>query len=78
MRFPGRAELALDAQVKLQTTALKPGAASSSEIRRLRNFHQPEQFAVELARQRFAAGRHGELNVVDAIDRHSIIQAARR
>jgi hypothetical protein len=66
MRFLGRAKVRFDAKVQLQSATLKPSTATSSEIRRLGDFHEAQSLAVKPARHRFAADRHGQLNVIDA------------
>ena len=70
MRFPGRAKIGLDAEVQLQEATLEPGTATRSEIRRLGNFGQPKKLAIEPAHQRFTPSRHGQLNVIDAVNGH--------
>jgi hypothetical protein len=64
MRFLGRQELFLHAQVKLQLAALKPSTAAARKFGRLRKLEQAKQLDVERSRLFFATGRHGELHVV--------------
>ena len=66
--LPRRAEVGVHAQVDLDRAALEPGPAASRERRRLGQLGDPEQARVEGARLRLAAGRHGELHVIDADD----------
>ena len=70
MRLAGRAKLRVDAEMHLQLAVLEPRAAPPGEGRRLRDLGNLQQAGVELAGAVLAALRHGELDVVEAHDRH--------
>jgi hypothetical protein len=70
MRLLRGDEVRIDAEVDLDAVALEPGAAALGEFRRLRNFRDSENAFLEGARQRFAACRHRELDMVDRDERH--------
>jgi len=54
--------------VDLDRAALEPGPAAGRERRGLGELGDPEQARVERAGLRLAAGRHGELHVIDPDD----------
>ena len=61
-------EAVLDADVQLLGADLEPDAAARPERLRLLQLLEPEQAAEEAARRLLAAGRRGELNVVDPFE----------
>jgi hypothetical protein len=58
----------LDAKMKLLIAEREPDAAADREVRRLYQFFQPQQGTVEGAGLRFAAARHGELQMIEPDD----------
>jgi hypothetical protein len=68
MSLAGGREGLLDADVQLAAAAAEPRAAARRERGGLRHLAHAEQTAVERARSLLAAGRSGDLNVVDARD----------
>ena len=77
MRLPRRRELGLDADVELLRPDAEPDAAARPQRLRLRELLEPEQLAEEPARLRLAAGRRGELDVVDAVEHAAQDRVAR-
>src|SRR4051794_1468009 len=72
MRLRRRGELVLDPDVELPPVGQRePRAAARRERRRLLDLLQPEQLAEERARRRLAAGRRGDLHMVEADDPHA-------
>ena len=67
---PRRREPVLDAAMHFLHHALEPDSSAVEEGLGLREFAQPQQFAVEAASLVFAAAWYGELNVRDAVDGH--------
>jgi len=65
MRFPGRPEILLHAQVNLHLAALEPAAAAFGKLARLRNFAHAENAGVKAACAFLLAWRHGELHVLN-------------
>jgi len=63
-----RPEVRLNAKMHAQCTALEPHAAAPGEVRRLRHFGQSERAAIELTSESLLPGRHGELNMVEAVN----------
>jgi hypothetical protein len=70
MRSLGRTKIGLDAEVQLQSAAVEPRAPARSEIRGLGNFLEAQKPAVKAPYQRFAAGGHGQLDVIDSVNGH--------
>ena len=70
VRLARRGEGLLDADVQLLRARPEPAAAAGPERLRLRQLLHPEQAAVERARLLLAPWRSGDLDVVDAEDRH--------
>ena len=68
MRLARRSELLLDADVQLLRSDPEPDPAAGAERLGLLELLEPEQPAEEAARLRLAAGRRGELDVVDAVE----------
>ena len=64
MRLAGGTEVVLDADMDLQPPGPEPGAAAGREGRRLGHLGHAEDVAVEPAQQVLAAGRAGDLHVV--------------
>ena len=71
MRLARRRERVLDADVQLLRAGLEPGASARPQGWRLGYLGQAEQLAVEPARLVLAAGRRGQLNVIDPDDAHA-------
>jgi len=69
VRLSGWAEVLLHAQVKLHAFAGKPSSTARGQRRGLGNFPHTEEVGVEVARRRFFTRWHGELHVVDAVER---------
>jgi hypothetical protein len=63
--FPCRPEVRLHAQVNFETLTLKPTAAALRQMGRLGHFFDSQRAPVESAGEIFAAGRHGQLHVID-------------
>ena len=61
-------ELLLDADVQLLHPDLEPDAAAGAQRLRLLDFLEAEQPAEEAARLGLAAGRRGQLDVIDAVE----------
>jgi len=78
MRFAGRRERILDADVKLLLAGPEPTAAARAERLGLRQLLQPEQAAVERAGLGLAAARRRDLHVVDSGDRHARLSTIAR
>src|SRR5512138_1154694 len=70
MGLTRRAEIGLDAEVKLHDACLEPRAAALCQLWRLGELGEAEHARVEGARRCLAAGRHGDLNMVDGADAH--------
>src|SRR5580658_802344 len=68
MRFLGRREISLDADVHLPIAALKPASAACAQHRRLFDFLHAEERAVKFARRGLASFGRGDLNVIDSGD----------
>jgi lipopolysaccharide/colanic/teichoic acid biosynthesis glycosyltransferase len=68
--FAGGGELLLDSDMELLRSSLEPAAAARLQRPRLWQLFEPEHGAVECTRGRLTAGRSGDLDVVDADDRH--------
>ena len=68
MRLRGRAKVVCNADVKRVVAGSEPHTAARPEHLRLRNLLEPEQLAVEAPRVVLAAGRRGDLHVVEADD----------
>ena len=77
MRLPRRRELRLDPDVELLRPEPEPDAAAALQRLRLLDFLEAEQLAEEAARLGLAAGRRGELNVVDAVEHSAQDRVAR-
>jgi hypothetical protein len=73
MGLSGGVEVVVDADVHLHAIVLEPASAANRKVNRLGDAADPEESFVERDRQLLAAGGHGELHVVDAIDRHPYI-----
>ena len=58
----------VDADVQLLRAGREPDAAARAQLLGLLELAQPEQAAVEAARLALAAGRRGDLHVVEAVD----------
>src|SRR5688500_7904769 len=67
---PRRRNRVVDAAMDFLHPALEPDSSAVEEGLGLREFAQPQQFAVEAASLVFAAAWYGELNVRDAVDGH--------
>ncbi len=65
MRLAGRAEVLLHAKVQLDAMAAEPAAAAGGEHGRLGQFPKAQHPAVEVAQCVLAAGRAGQLHVMD-------------
>jgi hypothetical protein len=65
MRFARGPEALLHAEVELYAVAAEPAAAARGQRGRFRDLVQPEHVAIELAERRLAAGRAGQLHVMD-------------
>ena len=65
MSFARRRERLLDTDVQLLPTHTEPAAAPPGELGRLHDLVEPEEVAVERPRVALAAGRRGDLDVVD-------------
>ena len=63
----GGREALVDADVQLRVADGEPHAAAAQPLRLL-ELAQPEQAAVEAARLALAAGRRGDLDVVEPVD----------
>jgi hypothetical protein len=59
-------EVRFHAQVDLQVSALEPAAAALRQVRRLGHLLNSQYVRVESAGESFAAGRHGQLHMIDA------------
>lgn len=70
VRLPGRAEVVLYAQVKLDRVRSEPDPASHCEGRRFRHFSETEQPAVEVSCDILLAGRHCQVNVMNREELH--------
>lgn len=70
MSLAGGREAFLHTDVQGLASAREPRTAAAVEGRGLLELGQAEQVAVERARRRLAAGRGGDLDVVEADDRH--------
>src|SRR6185503_4158658 len=66
MCLPRRTEVRLDPEVELVFADLEPEATASGQRRRLRQLFPTEHAAIERPALRLAAGRDGELDVVQA------------
>ena len=71
MRLARRREGGLDADVQLLRADREPDAAAAPERLRLLDLLEPEQLAEEAAGGVLAAGRGGELDVVDSVEHGS-------
>ena len=65
MRLTGRAEVLLHPEVQLDAMATVPAATAGGEGRGLASSWKAQHPAVELAQTVLAAGRAGQLNVMD-------------
>src|SRR5262245_1310036 len=70
MRLPRGAELALDAEVNLDVRTLEPCSAARGHRRRLGPLWDTEHASIEGPRLGLLAGRHRQLDVIDADDPH--------
>jgi len=70
MRLARRGERLLDADVELLRSRAEPAAAARREGGRLGDLVETEERAVERPRSVLASGGRGNLDVVDAGDRH--------
>jgi hypothetical protein len=77
MRLARRPEIRLDAEMDPDRAALEPAAAALPESVRLLHLGEIEKAAIEAPRLIFAAGRHGELDVVELKQRHVTIPVLR-
>ena len=68
MRLAGRAEVLLHAQVQLDAVAAEPAAAAGREHGRLRYLTEVQDAAIKVTQRVLAAGRAGQLNVMDHRD----------
>jgi hypothetical protein len=66
MRFPGRLKIPLHAYVQLLRSAFEPATTARSQYRRLLDFFQAQQRAIEISCRGFTTFGRGNLNVVDA------------
>jgi len=76
MRFLGWPKVRLNSQMNLYDAAFEPATAALGQLRRLRNFIHPKQFAVKSASFAFCTRRHGKLHVIDGSEwrtQHAII-----
>ncbi len=64
MPLAGRAEVILDAEMKLDTSAPKPGTAAGCEHRRLRDLRHTEDICEEVPRVVLTTAGHGQLHVM--------------
>ena len=71
MSFFGRTEICLHTKVDLNISTREPDATTLCEFGRLRDLDHAQQVSVEMPRDIFAAGRHGELNMIDENERKS-------
>src|SRR5262249_41405281 len=76
MRFFRGPEVGFDAEVKLSRLRSEPRAASFREVLRFRDFHKSEYADVKRSRRILIAGRHCELDVMDAEDGQSTPSSA--
>ena len=65
MRLARRREVLLDADVQLLSAEPKPDAAARRQRRRLLDLCETEELSEEVAGGGLAAGRGGELDVID-------------
>ena len=65
-----RPEVPLDADVDLLSAALEPEAASDGERSGFGQFRKAEQLAEEVTCLALAAGRRGQLDVIDSSERY--------
>src|SRR5262245_59324307 len=70
MRLAGGDERLLHADVELHVAGAEPGAAARAKRRRVRQLDHLEKADVEGARLLLAARRRGDLDVVEAENRH--------
>src|ERR1700733_1175362 len=68
MRLKRWAKVLLDAEMELLRAELKPDAAAHFEVRRLFQFRQTEQVAIEGARFGFLAARHRQQQMIERDD----------
>ncbi|GIE86719.1 hypothetical protein Are01nite_31990 [Actinoplanes regularis] len=68
MRLGGRGEVRDRAEVDLPAAGAEPTAAASRQDRRFHHFGHPEDTAVERSRDRLAARRDQELDMVKIIN----------
>lgn len=77
MRLARGPEVRFDAEMDPDRAAFEPAAAPLLEIVRFLHLGEAEEVAIEAARLIFAAGRHGELDVVELKQRHVTIPILR-
>jgi hypothetical protein len=65
MRFDGRAEVLLHANMQLVHAALQPNATATLQSWRLGQFGHAKHVNVKLSRDSFTAGRRSHLDVID-------------
>jgi lipopolysaccharide/colanic/teichoic acid biosynthesis glycosyltransferase len=78
VRLVRRGEWILDTDVQLLPPGAEPAPATRAQCLRLRQLFQPEQRAVERARGVLAAGRSGNLDVIDPRDCHGRLSTIER
>jgi tRNA(Leu) C34 or U34 (ribose-2'-O)-methylase TrmL len=61
----------LDAEVDLDAALFEPTASALGEIWRFCLFGDAKQQVIEGARFRLTAGGHGQLNMIERLDRHA-------
>ena len=74
MRLGGGREVFRHADVQLLGSHLEPGAPATAQRLGLLDLRQPEQAPVEAARLGLAAGRRGDLHVVEGEDQRMVFQ----
>lgn len=70
MRFTGRAEIILHAQMNFQRASYEPAATAFCQIRRLRNLRYAKNAFIKGACFGLPAGWHCQLHVIDLSNAH--------
>jgi hypothetical protein len=65
MSLAGRAEVVLDAEMRLDAVAAEPAASAGCKCGRLSDFLKAQHPAVEAAKRVLTAGRARQLHVMD-------------
>lgn len=68
MRFPGRVEVRVDAEMEAQKPGAEPHSATPYQIGRLRLFDETEDARIEGPRLGLLPSRHGQLYVIESDD----------